>query len=160
MEQALDRTDWKILDHLQADSSQSNAELAEKVNLSPSSCHRRVKLLEQAGLIERYVALLSHEALGLTLTVFIEVALNRKDKETRDSFMNQINRCPEVLECHFISGEYDNLLRMVFEDIVAYRVFVMDKLLAIPEVEKTRSAISLGQWKSTTALPLPTSHSA
>jgi Lrp/AsnC family transcriptional regulator, leucine-responsive regulatory protein len=152
--QTLDKTDIRILDILQKDSSLSNAELAEKVNLSSSSCHRRVRLLEQSGLIDRYVALLSHDALGLTLTVFIEVALNKKDKNTRDSFMERIRQWPEVLECHFISGEYDNLLRVVLADIVAYRIFVLDKLLAIPEVEKTRSAISLGQWKSTTALPL------
>ncbi|MBT3700719.1 MAG: Lrp/AsnC family transcriptional regulator [Alphaproteobacteria bacterium] len=153
-QQSLDQTDKRILEILQKDSSLSNAELAERVNLSSSSCHRRVRLLEQSGLIDRYVALLSHEALGLTLTVFIEVALNKKDKETRDSFMERIRLWPEVLECHFISGEYDNLLRIVLEDIVAYRKFVLDKLLAIPEVEKTRSSISLGQWKSTTALPL------
>jgi DNA-binding Lrp family transcriptional regulator len=116
-----------------------------------------VRLLEQSGLISRYVTLLSHEALGLTLTVFIEVALNKKDKATRDSFMDRIRTWPEVQECHFISGEYDNLLKIVLEDIVAYRLFVLDKLLAIPEVEKTRSAISLGQWKSTTALPLSSS---
>jgi DNA-binding Lrp family transcriptional regulator len=152
--QTLDQTDKRILDILQKDSSLSNAELAERVNLSSSSCHRRVRLLEQSGLIDRYVALLSHDALGLTLTVFIEVALNKKDKKTRDSFMERIHQWPEVLECHFISGEYDNLLRIVLQDIVAYRKFVLDKLLAIPEVEKTRSAISLGQWKSTTALPL------
>ena len=153
-QQSLDQTDKRILEILQKDSSLSNAELAERVNLSSSSCHRRVRLLEQSGLIDRYVALLSHEALGLTLTVFIEVALNKKDKETRDSFMERIRLWPEVLECHFISGEYDNLLRIVLEDIVAYRKFVLDKLLAIPEVEKTRSSISLGQWKSTTALAL------
>ena len=153
-QQSLDQTDKRILEILQKDSSLSNADLAERVNLSSSSCHRRVRLLEQSGLIDRYVALLSHEALGLTLTVFIEVALNKKDKETRDSFMERIRLWPEVLECHFISGEYDNLLRIVLEDIVAYRKFVLDKLLAIPEVEKTRSSISLGQWKSTTALPL------
>ena len=153
-QQSLDQTDKRILEILQKDSSLSNAELAERVNLSSSSCHRRVRLLEQSGLIDRYVALLSHEALGLTLTVFIEVALNKKDKETRDSFMERIRLWPEVLECHFISGEYDNLLRIVLEDIVAYRKFVLDKLLAIPEVEKPRSSISLGQWKSTTALPL------
>ena len=152
--QTLDRTDRRILDLLQQDARLSNADLAERVNLSSSSCHRRVRLLENSGLIDRYVALLSHEALGLTLTVFIEVALNKKDKKTRDSFMTRIRQWPEVLECHFISGEYDNLLRVVLEDIVAYRIFVLDKLLAIPEVEKTRSAISLGQWKSTTALPL------
>jgi DNA-binding Lrp family transcriptional regulator len=153
-QQTLDQTDKRILGILQKDSSLSNADLAERVNLSSSSCHRRVRLLEQSGLIDRYVALLSHEALGLTLTVFIEVALNKKDKKTRDSFMERIHLWPEVLECHFISGEYDNLLRIVLKDIVAYRKFVLDKLLAIPEVEKTRSAISLGQWKSTTALPL------
>ena len=71
--------------------------------------------------------------------------------------MDRIRTWPEVQECHFISGEYDNLLKIVLEDIVAYRMFVLDKLLAIPEVEKTRSAISLGQWKSTTALPLASS---
>jgi|APSaa5957512535_1039671.scaffolds.fasta_scaffold151937_2 DNA-binding Lrp family transcriptional regulator len=155
--QVIDKTDRRILEILQQDCSLSNAELAEQVNLSSSSCHRRVRLLEQSGLISRYVTLLSHEALGLTLTVFIEVALNKKDKATRDSFMDRIRTWPEVQECHFISGEYDNLLKIVLEDIVAYRLFVLDKLLAIPEVEKTRSAISLGQWKSTTALPLSSS---
>ena len=150
----LDQTDRHILKILQADGRLSNAELAERVNLSTSSCHRRVRLLEQSGLIDKYVALLSSEALGLTLTVFIEVALNKKSKETRDDFMAQVLLKPEVLEGHFIAGEYDNLLRVVVKDIAAYRKFILDELLAIPEVEKTRSAMSLGQWKSTTALPL------
>lgn len=152
--QTLDQTDRRILEILQQDARLSNAELAERVNLSTSSCHRRVRLMEQSGLIEKYVALLSPEALGLTLTVFIEVALNRKDKKTRDDFMAQVRERPEVLECHFISGEYDNLLRVVVDDIAAYREFILDELLAIPQVEKTRSAMSLGQWKATTALPL------
>ncbi len=152
--QTLDQTDRRILDILQQDARLSNAELAERVNLSTSSCHRRVRLMEQSGLIEKYVALLSPDALGLTLTVFIEVALNKKDKKTREDFMAQVRERPEVLECHFISGEYDNLLRVVVDDIAAYRVFILDELLAIPEVEKTRSAMSLGQWKATTALPL------
>lgn len=150
----LNRTDRHILEILQQDARLSNAELAERVNLSSSSCHRRVRLLEQSGLIEKYVALLSSEALGLTLTVFIEVALNKKGKKTRDDFMAQVRLKPEVLEGHFVAGEYDNLLRVVVTDIAAYRKFILDDLLAIPEVEKTRSAISLGQWKSTTALPL------
>ena len=150
----LDRIDRHILEILQVDARLSNAELAEKVNLSASSCHRRVRLMEQSGLIDKYVALLSIETLGLSLTVFVEVALNKKDKKTRDIFMDKIRLRPEVLEGHFIAGEYDNLLRVVVEDIVAYRKFILDELLAIPEVEKTRSAMSLGQWKSTTALPL------
>ncbi len=152
--QTLDQTDRRILEILQQDARLSNAELAERVNLSTSSCHRRVRLMEQSGLIEKYVALLSPDALGLTLTVFIEVALNRKDKKTREDFMAQVRERPEVLECHFISGEYDNLLRVVVDDIAAYREFILDELLAIPQVEKTRSAMSLGQWKATTALPL------
>jgi len=150
----LDRTDRQILKFLQEDARLSNAELADKVHLSSSSCHRRVRLLEQSGLIEKYVALVSAEGIGLTLTVFIEVALNKKDKKTREDFMAKVRLWPAVLEAHYISGEYDNLLRVVVTDIAAYRDFILDELLAIPQVEKTRSAMSLGQWKSTTALPV------
>jgi DNA-binding Lrp family transcriptional regulator len=150
----LDETDRRILRILQEDARCSNAELAERVNLSSSSCHRRVRLLEQSGLIDKYVALLTPERLGLTLTIFVEVALNKKDKKTREKFMSKVQLWPEVLEGHYISGEYDNLLRVIVNDITAYRIFVLDKLLAEPEVEKTRSTMSLGQWKNTTALPL------
>lgn len=152
----LDAVDLRILDVLQQDARVTNVELAERVGLSPSPCHRRVRIIEEAGLIQRYVALLDRQALGLGLTVFVEVSMEKKTAITAVAFQEEMIRRPEVLECHIMNGEYDFLLRLAMPDVPRLRDFIMNDLLAVPNVAKTRSNFSLGEVKYTTALPLGT----
>lgn len=150
----LDSKDRDILGVLQEDARISNTELAARVGLSPSPCHRRVKAIEEAGLIRRYVALLDRARLGLGLAVFIDVALGRKDPETVAAFEAAASARPEVMECHIMTGDYDYLLRVAAGDVEQFRRFIMEDLLAMPGVDKTRTSFSLGEVKYTTALPL------
>ena len=150
----LDNTDRRLLKLLQEHARLPNVELAEWAGLTTSTCHRRLSALEQAGLVRRYAAVLDREKLGFNLVVFLEVALARKDPEATRAFQAAIANRPEVLECHVMTGEYDYLLRIVVPDIAAYRQFVMEDLLSMPGVDKTRSAISLGEVMYSTALPL------
>ena len=152
--QTLDNTDRRLLALLQEHARLSNVELAEWAGLSTSTCHRRITALEQAGLVRHYAAVLDRERLGFNLVVFLEVALTRKDPDATGAFQDAIAKRAEVTECHIMTGEYDYLLRIVVRDIAAYRRFVMEDLLSMPGVDKTRSAISLGEVKYTTALPL------
>jgi Lrp/AsnC family transcriptional regulator, leucine-responsive regulatory protein len=151
---ALDPIDRRILAVLQEDARITNVELAQRVSLSPSPCLRRVHLLEEAGIIRRYVTLLDPDALGLNVSAFIDVRLGPKNAETAAAFERAIQPFSEVLACYIMSGEYDYLLRVVVPDIPTLRTFVMEHLLAIPGVESTRSSFSLGEVKYTTALPL------
>lgn len=153
----LDDIDRRILDVLQRDGRISNVELADKVGLSPSPCHRRVRRIEDAGLIVDYVTLLDRAALGLGLTVFVDVALGRKNPESVATFEAAISARPEVMECHITTGDYDYLLRVAVADVPAYRHFIMNVLIGMPGVDKTRTNFSLGEVKYTTALPLDAS---
>jgi Lrp/AsnC family transcriptional regulator, leucine-responsive regulatory protein len=151
---SLTPVDRRILRLLQEDGRITNAELAERVGLSPSPCLRRVRLLEEAGIISRYVTLLDPEALGLGVAAFVEIRLGPKNTATAAAFEAAIKKYSEIMECHIMTGEYDYLLRIVVPDIPSLRAFVMNQLLSVPGVEATRSSFSLGQVKYTTALPL------
>jgi Lrp/AsnC family transcriptional regulator, leucine-responsive regulatory protein len=151
---ALTAVDRRILRVLQEDGRITNAELAERVGLSPSPCLRRVRLLEEAGVIRRYVTLLDADALGLGVAAFVEIRLGPKNTATAAAFEGAIKKYSEIMECHIMTGEYDYLLRIVVPDIPSLRSFVMNQLLSVPGVEATRSSFSLGQVKYTTALPL------
>src|SRR5215475_4072967 len=148
---ALDR---RILKVLQEDGRITNAALAERVGLSPSPCLRRVRLLEEAGIIRRYVTLLDPDALGLGVAAFVEIRLGPKNTATAAAFEAAIKKYSEIMECHIMTGEYDYLLRIVVPANPSLRAFVMNQLLSVPGVEATRSSFSLGQVKYTTALPL------
>ena len=150
----LDEIDRRILGVLQTDSRISNVELAERVGLSPSPCHRRVRRIEEAGLVLGYVALLDRERMGLGLTVFVDVALGRKDPESVATFERAISARQEVMECHITTGDYDYLLRVATSGVAAFRHFIMTVLIGMPGVDKTRTNFSLGEVKYTTALPL------
>ena len=150
----LDAIDRRILGVLQANGRISNVDLADAVGLSPSPCHRRVKRIEEAGLILDYVTLLDRTRLGLGLTVFVDVALGRKDPESVAIFEKAISARPEVMECHITTGDYDYLLRIATADVAAFRHFIMNVLIGMPGVDKTRTNFSLGEVKYTTALPL------
>ena len=150
-----DETDWRILAALQDDARLTNADLAEKVFLSPSPCLRRVRDLEQAGLIRRYVTLLDPLKLGLTVSVFIQVSLEKQMRGALDTFENSVLAREEVMECYLMTGDADYLLRVVVPDMQSLERFIVDYLAKIPGVSNIRSSFALKQVKYKTALPLP-----
>jgi Lrp/AsnC family leucine-responsive transcriptional regulator len=149
-----DAVDKRILAVLQANSKLTNVELAEQVHLSPSPCLARVRSLEQRGIINRYVALLDPHAVGLNVSVFISISLEKQTKDALDIFEAAIRERPEVMECYLMSGDSDYLLRVVVEDVQALERLIIDKLTPIPVVANIRSSIALKQVKYDTALPL------
>ncbi|MCR6633068.1 MAG: Lrp/AsnC family transcriptional regulator [Magnetospirillum sp.] len=151
---AMDAIDRRILTELQRNGRISNADLAQAVGLSPSPCLRRVKALEEAGTIRTYVALLDPEAVGLPVSVFVHVTLERQVEERLDAFEVAITRRPEVLECYLMTGEADYLLRVVVPDLGAYERFLKDHLTRIPGVASIKSSFALKQVRYNTALPL------
>ena len=151
----LDSVDYKILAQLQEDSSLTNVELARRVHLSPSPCLQRVKALEAAGVIQRYVALASAAALGLGLTVVISISLKTQSKATLADFEAHIARHDEVMECYLMTGDSDYLIRVALADIAALERFILNQLTPIAGVEKIRSSFALKQVRYKTALPLP-----
>jgi Lrp/AsnC family transcriptional regulator, leucine-responsive regulatory protein len=151
----LDALDLRILAELQQDGSLTNVELARRVHLSPSPCLARVKALEAAGVIERYVALASAKLLGLGLNVFISISLNSQSKEALAAFERHIAEHDEVMECYLMTGDSDYLIRVAVPDIAALERFILEQLTPIPGIEKIRSSFALKQVRYKTALPLP-----
>ena len=154
MPQALDSIDRQILTVLQRDGRIQNIELAAQVGLSPSPCLRRVKNLEAAGVVGRYAALLDGAAVGLPLTVFCRVTLDRQDKAGVESFADAIAAVPEVLECYLMAGTYDYLLKVAARDLDDYQRFQMQHLTPLPGVRNVVTEIPLKTVKATTALPV------
>ncbi len=152
---SLDRTDRAILHELQMDGRISNVRLAEQVNLSESACLRRVKLLEEAGVIGGYAMLISQAAVGLPGNVFVEIALNRQRREDQDAFEAALVRVPEVMECYLMSGEYDYLLRVVVADAADYERIHHEQLTSLPGVARVRSSFALRAVTKRTELPIP-----
>jgi DNA-binding Lrp family transcriptional regulator len=150
----LDLIDRRILGVLQRDARMANVELAAKVNLSPSPCLRRVRELEATGVIRRYAALVDPLALGLSVSVFIHVTLEKQVERVLDTFEAAIRDRPEVMECYLMTGESDYLLRVVVPDMPALERFILDFLTRIPGVGNIKSSFALKQVKYETALPL------
>lgn len=151
----LDATDWKILDRLQGDARIANVRLAEAVHLSPSPCLARVKELEAQGFIDRYVTLLNPLKLGLTVSVFIQVTLEKQVEKQLENFEAAIRKRPEVMECYLMTGDSDYLLRVVVPDVQALEHFIVNHLTKIAGIANIRSSFALKQVKYQTALPLP-----
>lgn len=151
----LDATDWQILGLLQADARISNVELARAVGLSPSPCLNRVRALEEAGYISRYVTLLDALRVGLKVSVFIQVTLERQIEPALETFEKAIRERPEVMECYLMTGDADYLLRVVVADIQVLEEFILKFLSRLPGVGNIRSSFALKQVKYQTALPLP-----
>jgi Lrp/AsnC family transcriptional regulator, leucine-responsive regulatory protein len=150
-----DLTDWNILSRLQQNARLSNVELAQAVHLSPSPCLNRVRALEASGIISRYVTLLNPLEIGLTVSVFINVTLERQVESALEVFEGAIKARPEVMECYLMTGDADYLLRVVVPDVQALERFILDFLTRIPGVGNIRSSFALKQVKYQTALPLP-----
>lgn len=149
----LDKTDLKILQVLQDNGRLTNVELSERVALSPSPCLRRLKQLEESGIIRRYAALLDPQNLALGLQAFIRVTVN-KSKQSRDVFTQSVQNWPQVLNCFALTGESDYILQAFFTDMNSFSHFVLDTLLATPGVEDAKSSFVLKEIKNTTSLPL------
>ncbi|WP_144186643.1 Lrp/AsnC family transcriptional regulator [Elioraea rosea] len=151
----LDSTDLRILAALQEDGRLANVALADRIGLSPSPCLRRVKHLEAEGVIEGYRAILRPEAVGLGLTVFVEVKVDRHTRENADALDQALAGLPEVVSCHMVSGTADFLAEVVVSDLAAYERFLSDHLLRLPMVADIRSNVSLRRVKRAGPLPLP-----
>ena len=164
----LDKTDRKILAILQADGRLTNQEVAERVNLSPSPCLRRIKRLEESGVIRQYVALLDPEKIGLGLLAYVNVRLEKHSDaplaaavlahphaaSPRADFSVSVAHWPEVVACYAMTGEMDYLLRVHVEDMQHFSRFMMETLLRHPAVLDVKSSFALQRVKDTTALPL------
>lgn len=153
MEQ-IDRIDLDILDRLQADGRLTNAKLATQVRMSETPCWRRLKRLEERGIIEGYQAVLNRRKLGLGLMSFVQLGFTLHDPAVTAQFHEAIQRCPNVLSCHNTTGEADFLLIVVARDLDDYSRFVETVLRNLPGVTSIRSNLSLRELKSSNRLPL------
>lgn len=149
----LELKDRRILSELQQDSRLTMQELGERVGMSSSACWRRVKNLEDTGVIDRYAAIASTRKAGFGLSSIVHVSLMRHEQKNVDNFVREVLRRQEVLECFATSGEADFHLRVVVEDIDAYNAFLDDFIFSLPGVSQVRSNIVLKEIKSDTALP-------
>jgi DNA-binding Lrp family transcriptional regulator len=152
----IERKDRRILEELQTDSRVTMQVLAERVGMSTSACWRRVKLLEENGVIDRYTVVLDSRKAGFGFSSMVQVSLARHEQEDVDTFIREVSRHPEVLECFATSGEADFHLRVVVEDIDAYNRFLDDFVFRLPGVSQVRSNIVLKEIKADTALPFHT----
>lgn len=150
----LDRIDRQILAELQHDGRISNTDLAERVNLSPTPCLRRLRKLEQLGLINNYTAVLDRNALGLEVSAFAFIKLDANTKEVGRSFETAVSAIPEVMDCCVVASRYDYVLRIVTTDLAAYERFLKEKLANLKGVADIESMIILNEVMRRTALPV------
>lgn len=153
-DQALDDRDRAILRLLQEDGRLANMELALQINLSPSACLRRVKLLEERGLISRYVMLLDEKVAGLPGTAFVLVTLDQQGRAALDAFEAAIQKHPEVTECCLLAGAADYMVRVVYADSADFERIHTEILTQLPGVVRVQSTLALRTVKKTTALPV------
>lgn len=151
----LNELDRRILERLQENARISNADLAREVGLSPSPCLRRVRDLERSGIIRGHVSLVDATRVGLPISVFVQVTLERQVEQALEEFERSVMQRPEVMECYLMTGDSDYLLRVVVADIAAYEGFLKDHLTRVPGVASIKSSFALNQVKYRTALPLP-----
>jgi len=151
---SLDRYEYGILRALQADGRLTNQDLSQKVGLSPSACWRRVKSLEEAGVILRYSAILDPSKVGIGETVFAHISLKRHSKALSAEFAELMRKQPEVMECFFTTGAADVILRVVTSSVAAYDEFLENVIFNARGVSQVRSDFTLRQIKYETALPL------
>jgi len=151
----LDRMDRRILEQIQADGSISNLELAERVGLSPSPCARRVKLLQDSGIISRQITLLDQKKLGLPISIYISVSLDHQSPDRLANFDSNVSSWAEVVECSLITGsDTDYLLKVAVPDMDYYQRFLLDKLNQIEGVSSIRTSFVLRQVVQRTEMPL------
>lgn len=151
---SLDATDLRILTCLQENARISNVALAERVHLSPAPCLRRLRDLEATKVIRGYATLVEPEALGLNVSVFIQVKLERQVGQTLKTFEEAVLSYPEVMECYLMTGESDYLLRVLVPDLKQLQRFIVERLALLPGVAAIQSSVTLKQVKYKTALPI------
>ena len=154
MKLPIDEIDRKILRFIQTDSAQSMVELGDRVGLSSSACHRRLKALEERGYIDGYRAVLSRTKLGLSMQFFIELSLTSQSDQTFEAFEKAVRDIPEILECHLMAGQSDYILRVVCEDAAAFERLHRDLVARLPGVARIHSNLSIREVKPLAGLPL------
>lgn len=150
----LDRYDKLILEALQKDGRISNVNLAGLVSLSESACLRRVRALEESGIIDRYAALVSQHKVGLPGNVFVHIGLHREEERELAAFEEAVRNIPEVMECYLMTGEFDYLLRVVVSDMADYERIHRDSLTRLPGVARVNSSVTIRKVQKKTELPL------
>lgn len=150
----LDDIDRKIIDALQEDGRMTAQQLADRVGLSPSPCARRVRIMEDAGVITGYAALIDQDLVGLPISVFASIKLERQRESELERFNTAIARWPEVVDCYLMTGQRDYLLRVVVRDLHAYDRFLKEKLTRLDGVASIESSFALAQIKRSNRLPL------
>lgn len=150
----LDAIDRKILRALQADGKVSIGDLADSVGLSPSPCARRIRLMENAGIIKGYAAIVDQKKVGLPISAFASIKLERQREEDLDRFEEAVSRWPEVLDCYLMTGQRDYLMRIVAADLEAYERFIKDRLTRLENIASIETSFALGQVKRSEVLPL------
>lgn len=150
----IDYIDRKILTILQTDAHATSEQLSEQVGLSPSPCARRVRNLEATGVIRSYVAVVDQVKVGLPISVFASIKLERQREEELDRFANAVQRWPEIVECYLMTGQRDYLLRIVVKDLGAYEAFLKRTLTRLEGVASIESSFALGQVKHAQPLPI------
>lgn len=150
----LDAIDLRILNALQADGRLSNQQLADQVGLSPSPCLRRVRRLERDGFIRTYRAVLDRESVGLGLTVFVDIKVEKHSRDNAQALQEALAALPEVVSCHMVSGTADFIVEIVVTNLKAYERLLTEKLLTLPMIGDIRSNFALTRVKSDSALPL------
>jgi len=151
---SLDRYDKMILEALQQDGRVSNVQLAQRVNLSESACLRRVRALEESGMIDRYAALVSQPKVGLSGNVFVHIGLHREEESELAAFEEAVRNIPEVMECYLMTGEFDYLLRVVVSDMADFERLHRDSLTRLPGVARVNSSVAIRTVQKKTELPL------
>lgn len=151
----MDSIDKKLLFLLQSDSKKTNKELSLQLNLSVTAVYERIKKLERAGIILRYVALLDKTKIEKGFVVFCHLKLIQHTREFLTRFESEVIRLPEVVECHHVSGDYDYILKVMVKDMEAYREFLVTKLTTLQHIGSTHSTFMINEVKSTSVLELP-----
>ncbi|UCI10691.1 Lrp/AsnC family transcriptional regulator [Mesorhizobium sp. B1-1-8] len=154
LKDGIDHIDRKLLAALQADAHATTESLGEIAGLSPSPCARRVRMLEKSGVIKAYVAVVDQVKVGLPVSAFASVKLERQREEELDRFSSTVSRWPEVVECYLMTGKMDFLLRIVAKDLAAYEAFLKQKLTRLDGVASIETSFALGQVKHALGLPI------
>ncbi len=154
MEIKLDAVDRKLLNHLQENARITNAELARRVDLSPPGLQKRVRKLEEAGIIDQYATILNPGMVGYDMLCFVQITLVRHKSEFLRNFMHVVQDIPEVLEAYHITGEYDYLLKVVIRNRKHLEEFILETLSPLPGIDKVRTILVLNNIKTTTAVPI------
>ena len=150
----LDPIDKKILEKLQANAKITNSQLAQEIGLSPAPTLERVRKLENMGLIQSYHARIDMAKLGLGVSIFVQISLSSHKKNQIKSFVDKINKIPEVVECHHITGAGDFLLKVITKDIASYQELILEKLVDIEEIGNMQSMVILSTFKDNKVMPL------